>query len=145
MSLSVGTQVPELQYETGEGETKSVSTPGEETWIIFVPFAFTGVCENELCDIRDNPLSYTADGRNVVIVTCDPSPSQKRWAQELGYKGPWVSDFYPHGEIAQRFDVFNSEHGCANRVSYLIDGSGTIVKVVESASLGEARDFKEYV
>lgn len=144
MALSIGTQAPELSYKTLEDETKSVSTPGEETWVIFIPFAFTGVCESEVCDIRDNINNYASNGRNVVIVTTDPSPSQKAWSEELGYKGAWVSDFYPHGEISKRFDVFNEDLGCANRVSYLIDGQGVISKVVASEALSSARDFSQY-
>jgi len=144
MALEVGTQSPELEYENLNGETKSILASGEQTWVIFIPFAFTGVCQGEVCDIRDNFSNYGNDGKNLVIVTTDPAPSQKEWSDMLGYKGAWVSDFYPHGEISKRFDVFNAELGCANRVSYLIDENGKIAKVVSSGSLSEARDFSLY-
>jgi peroxiredoxin len=143
MSLPIGTQAPDLEFTDVDGSTKTL-TSGQETWVIFIPFAFTGVCESEICDIRDNPVNYQQDGRTTVVVSCDSAPSQKAWAEQVGLKVAWKSDFYPHGKISQAFDVFNEELGCANRVSYLIDGSGTIVKVVESNELSRARDFSQY-
>ena len=145
MTLEVGTKAPELKYNDSNGEEKSIATPGQETWVIFIPFAFTGVCEGEVCSIRDNFSTYSQNNRNVVIVTTDPAPSQKAWAEQLGYDGAWKSDFYPHGEISKTFGVFNQDLGCANRVSYLIDTEGNIAKVVASESLSTPRNIDQYV
>ena len=142
--LEVGQQSPKMEYITDQGETKEISTRGVKTWVVFFPFAFTGTCTAEVCDIRDNAQNYESPDTNYVFVTCDPAPSQKAWAAELGFKGAWKSDFYPHGEIAKNFGIFNEELGCANRVSFLVSEDGKIEKVIAADDLGSARDFSQY-
>ena len=81
MTLEINAQAPEIKYTTVEGNETSTLTSGKETWIIFIPFAFTGVCENELCDIRDNSNTYMSETRNAVIISCDSEPTQKAWIE----------------------------------------------------------------
>ena len=83
--LEVGKQSPALEYAPEQGETKTLGTSGEKTWVVFFPFAFSGTCTSEICDMRDSPEKYNEPGLNYVFVTCDASHSQKAWADELGY------------------------------------------------------------
>lgn len=39
---------------------------------------------------------------------------------------PLLSDFYPHGEVAQRYGVFNDEQGTPFRAVILVDKQGVI-------------------
>jgi peroxiredoxin len=142
--LEAGKQSPDLSYVTAEGETKNIVSDGEKTWVVFFPFAFSGTCTSEICDMRDNSEKYSEPGLNYVFITCDASHSQKAWAAELGYKGAWISDFYPHGEISKKFGVFNEELGCSNRVSFLVSETGQIEKVLDSESIGAPRDPSQY-
>ena len=144
MTLEIGTQAPEIEYTTTTGEETSTKTNGKETWVIFIPFAFTGVCESELCDIRDNPNNYISDTRDAVIVSCDSAPAQKAWIETIGFKGSIVSDFNPHGKIAKEYQIFNEELACANRVSFLIGAGNTIQKVIIAKALGTRRDLTQY-
>jgi peroxiredoxin (alkyl hydroperoxide reductase subunit C) len=50
-----------------------------------------------------------------------------------------LSDFWPHGEVAQAYGVFNSDAGFANRGTFVIDRSG-VVRFAECNQPGEARD-----
>jgi peroxiredoxin (alkyl hydroperoxide reductase subunit C) len=50
-----------------------------------------------------------------------------------------VSDFWPHGEVAKRYGVFNDVAGMANRGTFLIDKSGKVV-FAELNQPGEMRD-----
>ena len=144
MTLQIGSSAPSVKYTNSQGEETDISNSGQETWVIFIPFAFTGVCTGEVCDIRDNPTNYEKDGRETIIVSCDPAPSQKAWGEELGFKGTMISDFYPHGKISKEFDNFNDELGCSNRVSFLVNEEGKIAKVVAADSLGTSRDLSQY-
>lgn len=144
MTLEVGAKAPEIKYITVDGDEESTLTSGKETWVIFIPFAFTGVCESELCDMRDNPNNYITDTRDAIIVSCDSSPAQKAWAESIGFKGSLVSDFNPHGKIAQSYDNFNDHLGCANRVSFLVGTDGKIAKVNAASELGKSRDLAQY-
>ena len=55
-----------------------------------------------------------------------------------------LSDFWPHGAVAQAYGVFNEQLGCANRATFVIDKEGTVIDVFESPDLGTARDQSAY-
>ena len=69
------------------------------------------------------------------------APSHKIWATESGFTFPVLSDFWPHGEVAQSYGVFNPQAGFANRGTFVIDRSG-VVRFAEMKQPGEARDQK---
>ena len=50
-----------------------------------------------------------------------------------------LADFWPHGEVARAYGVFNEEKGFAFRGTFLIDREG-IVRFAEMNPPGEARD-----
>ncbi len=52
---------------------------------------------------------------------------------------PLLSDFWPHGEVAQAYGVFNDKFGFANRGTFVIDKDG-IVRFAEENGPGEPRD-----
>ncbi|MCC5697315.1 redoxin domain-containing protein, partial [Klebsiella pneumoniae] len=56
-----------------------------------------------------------------------------------GYTFPLLSDFWPHGEVAKAYGVFNEQAGMALRGTFLIDKEG-IVRVTEVNQPGEPRD-----
>ena len=63
MTLSVGTSAPNftLKTKTPEGlsEVTLSSHKGESSVVLlFFPFAFTGVCTEETCSVRDDLSSY---------------------------------------------------------------------------------------
>jgi peroxiredoxin (alkyl hydroperoxide reductase subunit C) len=92
--------------------------------LVFYPFAFTGTCQGELQAIRDNPFDDAAV--QVLTVSVDTVFSHKVWAEREGFDFPLLADFWPHGEVAQAYGVFNFERGCANRGTFVIDRTGTI-------------------
>lgn len=92
--------------------------------LVFYPFAFTGTCQGELQAIRDNPFDGAAV--QVLTVSVDTIFSHKIWAEREGFDFPLLADFWPHGEVAQAYGVFNLERGCANRGTFIIDRTGTV-------------------
>jgi len=52
-----------------------------------------------------------------------------------------LSDFWPHGAVAQAYGVFNEDAGFANRGTFVIDRSG-VIRFAEMNQPGEARDQK---
>jgi len=56
----------------------------------------------------------------------DHIPCLKAWAESLGgINYPLLSDFWPHGEIAERYGVLRSE-GFSERAIFVIDKKGII-------------------
>ncbi|MQM24520.1 peroxiredoxin [Glycomyces albidus] len=107
--------------------------------LVFYPFAFTGTCEGELCGIRDNLDAFQSDEVQVLSVSVDSPFAHKVWAQREGFEFPLLSDFWPHGAVAQAYGVFNDEKGMANRGTFVIDKTG-VVRFAEMNLPGEARD-----
>jgi peroxiredoxin len=142
---AIGSKAPAFSGTDQHGEAVSLEGyAGTPVLLVFYPFTFTGICEGELCRLRDDHSQFEAAGVQIVAVSCDPAPSQKRWAEEQGWTFPVISDFWPHGAIAQAYDVFNAERGCAWRATILIGADGTVVDTFSTDSLGTPREAERY-
>jgi peroxiredoxin (alkyl hydroperoxide reductase subunit C) len=112
--------------------------------LVFHPFSFTGICEAELCQLRDDYAQFTDAGVQVLVLSCDAAPAQARWAEDHGWTFPVLSDFWPHGEVARAYGVFNDDRGCANRATFLIGADGTVADAFGTDSLGTPREAARY-
>lgn len=62
----------------------------------------------------------------VLGISVDHVPCLKAWAESLGgIHYPLLSDFWPHGQVAQRYGVFREE-GYAERALFVVDKQGII-------------------
>lgn len=113
--------------DTHGSSVTAAALRGRTTLLVFFPFAFTGVCGDELgeLDAAGAPGGPLDDVR-IVAVSCDPAPSQRAWQDQRGLRFDLVSDFWPHGAIARAFGVFDEGQGRAERGSFLIDAAGTV-------------------
>ena len=111
--------------------------------VVFYPFAFSGICTGELREIRDGLEDFQDADIQVFTISCDPMFSLRTWADAEGHFFPLLSDFWPHGEVARRYGVFNDLDGSARRGTFLIDRSGTLVWA-EIKDAGQRRDFADY-
>jgi mycoredoxin-dependent peroxiredoxin len=111
--------------------------------LVFYPFAFSGTCTGELCEIRDDLDAFSNDDVQVVGVSCDPKHALRAWADVEGYKFPLLSDFWPHGGVARDYGVFMPGLGFATRGTFLID-SGGILRWSLVQGPGQARDPQAY-
>lgn len=146
MTIDVGAAAPAFTLKDQDGNEVSLSdfTGQKAVALVFYPFTFTGVCEGELCQLRDDIAIYEQAGVQVLAVSCDSKNSQKVWAEEKGYTFPLLSDFWPHGAAAQAYGVFNEVVGCANRATFLIGVDGTVVDAFATDNLGTAREAERY-
>ena len=95
--------------------------------LVFHPFAFTAVCEEEARDLQENLESFRNAQTEIVFVSCDPSAARQAWKKELGAEYTFASDFWPHGAAAKAYGVFNEANGAAHRGTFLIDKEGNVV------------------
>jgi peroxiredoxin len=95
--------------------------------LVFHPFAFTDVCEEEARDLQENIESFRNAQTEVVLVSCDPAPTRRAWKEQLGAEYTFASDFWPHGEAAKAYGVFNERNGAAHRGTFLIDKDGQVI------------------
>lgn len=111
--------------------------------LVFYPLSFTGVCEGELCTLRDSIADFSGDDVQTLAVSVDSGPTHKKWADEQGYQFPLLADFWPHGAVAQTYGVLQEEIGLALRGTFIIDKTGTVAYKVVNA-IPDARDAQEY-
>jgi peroxiredoxin len=146
MTLAPGAEAPDFTLKDQDGNEVTLSSfrGKQNVVLVFYPFTFTGVCQGELCSLRDNLSDYQSASAQVLAISCDSRHAQKKWAEELGFTFPVLSDFWPHGAVARAYGVFNEQLGCANRATFVIDEQGKIVDVFESPNLGTPRDKADY-
>jgi peroxiredoxin len=137
---AIGDVAPDFTLKSHDGTDVTLSElRGTPVVIVFYPFTFTGVCEGELCEIRDNPAAYESTAAQVLAISCDTRHAQRVWAEQQGFTFPLLSDFWPHGAVAQAYGVFNTDLGCANRTTFVLDRDGVISSTFSSPDLGTPR------
>jgi mycoredoxin-dependent peroxiredoxin len=143
--ISVGEVAPDFELKDQHGaKVKLSSFKGEKNVVVlFIPFSFTGTCTGELCAIRDDLGAFQNDDVQVIAISCDSPFTQKIFAEQEGYKFPVLSDFWPHGAVAQAYGIFNADLGCALRGTFVIDKQGIIRWSVVNG-LGDARNNGDY-
>ena len=145
MTLSLGTAAPDFELSDQNGNKVLLSSfKGKKNVVLlFIPFAFTGTCTGELCAMRDDLSTFQNDNVELLALSCDSMYSQRIWAEKEGYNFPVLSDFWPHGAVAQAYGIFDEARGCALRGTFVIDKEGIIRWSVVNG-LGDARSNDDY-
>lgn len=146
MAIQLGDQAPDFTLPRAGGGTLSLSEAWLESPIVlvFFPLAFSGKCQAELCDVRDNLALFQDAAVRVIAISVDSHFSQAAWAAEQGYTFDLVSDMWPHGEVAEAYGVFLHERGIASRASFLIDTTGAVVWSVQTEDTAIVRPIAAY-
>ncbi|GAA3240752.1 peroxiredoxin [Pseudonocardia petroleophila] len=141
MAPEVGTEAPDftLKDQNKQEFTLSSFRGAKNVLVVFYPFAFSGVCTGELTAVREDLASFQNDDVQILAVSVDHSFALKAWADAEGYEFPLLADFWPHGEVARAYGVFNDSAGFALRGTFLVDKTG-VVRFAEVNGPGEARD-----
>jgi peroxiredoxin len=144
-SLVLGSVAPKFELPNQHGERISLSSfKGEKIVVLlFYPFSFTGTCTGELCAIRDDLNNFQNEEVQLLAISCDSVFSQRLFAEKEGYKFPVLSDFWPHGEVAKAYGVFNESKGVAIRGTFVIDKEGILRWQVVNG-MGDARNIADY-
>ena len=143
MALEVGSVAPGFSLANQFGETVESGSLVGGSVVVFFPFAFSRVCTDELGQLRDNLDLFDAAGVTLVAVSVDHKYTLRAFADANDISFDLLADFWPHGAVTGAYDAFDSEHGYADRVSYVLDGSGT-VRAVVSSSHGQGRPMTDY-
>ena len=145
MSVDVGQEAPDFTLRDQHGHPTTLSSfRGDKNVVLtFYPWAFTSTCTGELCEIRDRITGFDNDDTVTLAVSCDAQFSLRIFAEREGYTFPLLSDFWPHGDVAKAYGVFDEEDGVAIRGTFIIDKQG-IVRFAVVKGIDDARDPVEY-
>ena len=94
---------------------------GKRVLLSFHPLAWTFICAKQMKTLEDNKRFFDSMNTIVVGISVDSVPSKKAWADSLGIVNtPLLSDFWPHGEIAQKYGILREKDGFC---TYSYDGA----------------------
>ena len=82
MPVETGQEAPDFTLKDQDGNDVTLSSfrGNQNVVIVFYPFTFTGVCEGELCSLRDDLSEFEAVKAQVLAISCDSRHAQKQWA-----------------------------------------------------------------
>ena len=145
MTIEVGDQAPDFELMDQDRKPVRLSSfrGSKSVVIVFYPLAFTGVCEGEMCAIRDSIQDFSSDDVQTLAISCDSGPVHAKWAAEQGYTFPLLADFWPHGEVARAYGVLQEDIGLALRGTFIVDKDGAVAYKVVNA-IPDARDLDAY-
>jgi peroxiredoxin len=132
MVLRLGQKVPEFSLPDADRKMRSLSEFTKQGTVIlaFFPFAFSGVCDKEMCAFRDGFQTIQEAGARLVGVSVDSSFSLKAFAQTYNLQFPLLSDF--NRKVTKLYGVLQDPwvalgyKGVAKRSVMVIDSRGML-------------------
>jgi glutaredoxin-dependent peroxiredoxin len=132
MVLRIGQRVPDftLPDHTKQERKLSEFIQKGNVVIAFFPFAFSGVCDREMCTFRDSMTKLNSVRASVVGISVDSLFTLKVFAQTYNLEYTLLSDF--NKEVSEAFDVLQSPwvafgyKGVARRSVFVLDSKGIL-------------------
>ena len=106
------------------------SYKGKTVVLAFYPGAFTGVCDTEMCSLRDNMNSFNDLNATVLGISVDSPWANAEFAKKYEINFNLLSDY--NRNVSKAYDmIFNGLGGlegyeCSNRGVIIIDEQGLI-------------------
>ena len=101
----------------------------EPVVLLFFPFAFSPVCTDEMCAMRDGWSGWEQTGATVFGISVDSPFVTDKFRSELNIPFPILSDF--NREVASQYGALHDDlkglKGVAKRAAFVIDAGGTVV------------------
>lgn len=144
--MTVGQSAPDFTlYNTEKNKVSLADFRNKNVVILFFPLAFTGVCTNEMCSMRDNLAAYNGMNAEVIGISVDSLFTLDRFKKEHNLNFTLLSDFNKEAATAYGclYDSFVFDMlGVAKRSAFVVDGQGVLryAEVLESA--GDLPNFE---
>ncbi len=148
MILTVGSSAPDftLKTKTPEGLSDiTLSSYKEESSVVllFFPFAFTGVCTEETCSVRDDLSSYENLNAKVFGISVDSPFAQEAMSIKEELNFPLLSDF--NKEVSSKYGVLYEDFigfkGVSKRSAFVISKNGDVAFSWSSDDPKQLPDF----
>ncbi len=150
MAIATGTKAPDFTLKSKNDEGLSDVTLSDNfgkssTVLLFFPLAFSSVCQDELCSIRDSLADYEGLNAQVYGISVDTPFSQEAFSQANGgFKFPLLSDF--NKDVSSAYDVlfedFLGFKGVSKRSAFVIDKEGEVVYAESSDDPKQLPNFE---
>lgn len=99
---------------------------GKNVVLAFYPADWSPVCGNELALIQETLEDIHSYNAEVLGISVDGHWSHRAWAERQHISFPLLSDFWPHGAVAQQYGIFRERDGFSERALFFINAAGMI-------------------
>jgi glutaredoxin-dependent peroxiredoxin len=144
MSLQKGDQAPDFKLsDSGLKPVSLTDYTGKKLVIHFFPLAFTGVCTEQLCTMRDSFGYYEGMGAEVVGISVDSPFTLAKFKADNNYQFPLLSDFNKEASKAYGaiYDEFHGMKGVAKRAAFVVGEEGQLLYAEVLEDAGNLPDF----
>jgi peroxiredoxin len=130
MPLTIGDTAPRFTLPAEPGEIVDVGARmGERPVVLlFFPLAFSSVCTEELCTVRDSWDEWESLEADVFGISVDSPFVTRRFREELGLPFPLLSDF--NHDVGSAYGVLYEDYfglrGVARRAAFVVGTEGRI-------------------
>jgi peroxiredoxin len=145
MSIDVGAKAPDftLMNQDRHPVTLSAALQNGPVVLAFFPAAFSSVCTNEMCTLRDSIAALNASSGQVLGISTDTFFALKAWADQQRLNFPLLSDY--NKEVIRQYDVVNPDmiglKDIAKRAVFVIGRDGLLK---HREVLDDARNEPDY-
>lgn len=134
LKVKVGDPAPDFTLPSVSGEKITLSQfKGRKNVVLsFVPAAWTPVCSDQWPGYNIAKSLFDENNATLLGITVDNIPTLYAWTRQMGNLWfPVLSDFYPHGAVAQQYGILRPE-GVSERALIFIDTKGIIRDILVS-------------
>lgn len=141
MPLRIGQKAPHfILYDSDKNKVSLSEFRGTSILLLFFPLAFTRVCTEELCSVRDNISLYNQAEAKVFGISVDSLYTLAKYKIEQNLNFILLSDFNKEVSISYNilYETFSyGMKGVSKRAAFIINKEGVIsyVEVLENAGL----------
>ena len=144
MPLQKGDLAPDFTLPNTDNQPVSLSShKGQPVVVLFFPLAFTSVCTEEMCTMRDSMGKYQGLNAQVVGISVDSPFTLAKFKAEQDLNFPLLSDF--NKQAAKDYDVlyetFFGLEGVAKRSAFVVDAGGAVAYAEVLEDAGEQPDY----
>lgn len=147
--IQVGDTAPEFILKDNRGnEVRLADYKGKKVLLSWHPLAWTGVCADQMKSLEDNKEAFAELNTVALGLSVDSVPCKNAWAKELGIADTkLLSDFWPHGGVAQSYGLFREEQGTSQRANVILDEEGNVIfiKVYDIPQLPDISEIIQFL
>jgi len=148
MKINPGDKAPLFSLNDTSGKERSLTDlqniTEESTLLLFFPLAFSGVCTNELCTVRDNMKFYNSLNANVIAISTDSFFTLREFKKANNLNFTLLSDY--NKEVSEKYGAIYDDYfgmkGVSKRAAFIIDSDGIITYAEVLDDSGAQPDFK---
>jgi peroxiredoxin len=148
MPIAVGSKAPEFTLKSktpADADIKLSNNIGKKnTVLLFFPFAFTGVCTQEMCDVTAGLSQYSTLNADVIGISVDSPFAQQAWAKQEKINIPLASDV--NKETVRAYGVLLPDlaglGSTSARAAFVIDRTGIVRYAEQTPTPKELPNFE---